>query len=135
LKGDLAALRDVVDERDRLYKERDESRKTAVDAALQAAKEKTADAFLASEKAIVKAEDAQKLYDQGHNDLLRKMDDQYRHMLPREEADAKFKSIEDKLEVMRTERHSQSQWNWQQVVAVGGIVVVAAIELHARGVI
>ena len=29
----------------------------------------------------------------------------------------------------------RSQWTWGQVVTVGGIVVVAAIELHARGVI
>ena len=35
----------------------------------------------------------------------------------------------------RTENKSQSNWTWQQVFTVGGIVVVAAIELHARGVI
>lgn len=96
----LLALRELVDERDRLYKERDEARRTAVDAALAAAKEKTKDAFDASEKAIVKAEEAQKAYNQSHNDLARKMDDQNKATMPRAETEQRFKGLEEKLAIL-----------------------------------
>lgn len=50
----------VMDERDRLYTERAQSAARALDVALNAQKELTAAAFTASEKAIAKAELAQK---------------------------------------------------------------------------
>jgi len=102
----LSGLREILDERDRLYKERDESRKTAVDAALQAAKEKTADAFLASEKAIVKAEDAQKEYNERSNEFRGTLEDQARTLLPRFEADSRFGAQDEKLEALRKEVQS-----------------------------
>jgi hypothetical protein len=105
-KEQVKALRELVDERDRLYKERDESRKTAVDAALQAAKEKTTDAFVASEKAIVKAEDAQREYNARSNEFRGQLDDQAKTLLPRFEADSKFRAQEDKLEGLRKEVQS-----------------------------
>jgi hypothetical protein len=93
----LDALKEVVDERDRLYKERDEARRTAVDAALAAVKENTKASFEASEKAIVKAEEAQKAYNTSHNDLARKMDDQNKATMPRLETEARFRNIEEKI--------------------------------------
>ena len=59
-KEHMALNKEIIDERDRLYKERDDSRRTAVDAALTAVKEQTKASFDASEKAIVKAEEAQR---------------------------------------------------------------------------
>lgn len=97
----MASYRGVIDERDRLYKERDESRRTAVDAALTAVKEQTAAAFISSEKAIVKAEEAQKAYNASHNDLARKMDEQNKATMPRTETEARFRSLEEKISEMR----------------------------------
>lgn len=93
----------LMDERDRLYKERDESRRTAVDAALTAVKEQTKASFEASEKAIVKAEDAQKSYNQSHNDLSRKLDEQNKATMPRTECEKSFSAVEEKLGRQRDE--------------------------------
>lgn len=35
----------------------------------------------------------------------------------------------------RTESKSQANFNWQQTIAIGGIVVLALIDLHSRGII
>lgn len=87
------SLRELVDERDRLYKERDDARRTAVDAALAAVKEQTKASFDASEKAIVKAEEAQKAYNTAHNDLSRKMDEQNKATMPRLESQQRFDNL------------------------------------------
>lgn len=69
----------------------------AVTQALVAQKELSQTVQVSSDKAITKAEEAQKAYNVGHNDLARKMDDQYKLMLPRVEADTRDKNIEEKL--------------------------------------
>jgi ribonuclease D len=102
LEQRLKAIREVIDERDRLYKERDEARRIAVDAALMAVKEQTKASFEASEKAIVKAEDAQRSYNQSHNDLARKMEDQNKATMPRPETEARFHALEEKVNELRT---------------------------------
>lgn len=69
----------------------------AVTQALVAQKELSQTVQVSSDKAITKAEEAQKAYNVGHNDLARKMDDQYKLMLPRVEADSRDKNVEEKL--------------------------------------
>lgn len=69
----------------------------AVTQALVAQKELSQTVALASDKAITKAEEAQKTYNVGHNDLSKKMEDQYKMMLPRVEADQREKNIDEKL--------------------------------------
>lgn len=101
LKERHDAIRALIDERDRLYKERNDAQRTAVDAALTAVKEQTKASFDASEKAIVKAEEAQKAYNSAHNDLSRKMDDQYKSMTPQTEARLKWDNIEREMGVLR----------------------------------
>jgi uncharacterized protein involved in exopolysaccharide biosynthesis len=96
-------LERILDERDKQYDARFRAAEVAVNAALTAQKEATAAAFTASEKAIVKQEEAQTTYNVGHNDLSRKMDDQYKTMMPRTEVTALFKSHEEKLEALRTQ--------------------------------
>lgn len=71
--------------------------------ALASQKELSQNVANASDKAITKAEEAQKQYNQGHNDLSRKMEDQYKEMLPRKEADERQKNQEEKLEAHRGE--------------------------------
>jgi hypothetical protein len=91
----------IIDERDRQYDGRFRAGEIAVNAALAAQQKSYSDAFLASEKAIVKAEEAQKAYNVAHNDLSRKMDDQYKTMMPHVEAIGLLKAHEDKMENMR----------------------------------
>jgi hypothetical protein len=88
----------LMDERHDRYRERDDSRKVAVADALAAVKEQTSAAFLSSEKAIVKAEEAQKSYNERTNELRGTLDDQARMLLPRAEADARFQGFEEKVD-------------------------------------
>ena len=85
-------LKDIINERDKLYKERYESQ----------------------EKAIGKAEESQKVYNQGHNDLTRKMEMQYSVMVPQAEAQLKWSAIdkaidENRLQIAdsRSDRHKE----------------------------
>ncbi len=80
-----------------------EERRHGTAAALQALEKQMAASFLASEKAVLKAEASQTQYNVGHNDLTRKMDAQYKDMLPRTEGDARFKAMEEKLSEHRKE--------------------------------
>ena len=97
----IEATKGILDERDKLYTERALSGGKAVDAALKAAETLTNAAFAASEKAIVKAEEAQKSYNQSHNDLARKMDEQGKATMPRPEVETRFHSLEEKIGVIR----------------------------------
>ena len=101
LISEIDKLRQVANERDRLYNNQFEDAKNSVLTALIAQKEAVAAAFLASEKAIVKAEEAQKAYNLSHNDLNRKLDDQNKATMPRIEVVGLFKAFDDKLLFMQ----------------------------------
>lgn len=75
----LVYLEKLINERDRLYKER----------------------WDAQNVAIFKAEEAQKTYNVGHNDLTRKMETQYSTMVPQAEAKVKWDSIDKAIEENR----------------------------------
>jgi phosphopantetheinyl transferase (holo-ACP synthase) len=103
-----AFLERVIDERDRLY----EARFKAVDIIVEErhqlyterfkADEKAVDtAFAASKEAVIKSDSAQKDYNVTHNDITRKMDDQYKMMLPYAEANRRFESLEEKIDDVR----------------------------------
>lgn len=103
LTAELDGLRELMDERNKWYGERDKDRQTAVDkalaavekqtaAAFEAAKENSAAALAAQKEAIVKEEEKQKQYNTSHNDLARKMDDQSKATMPRSEAQQRFDS-------------------------------------------
>jgi hypothetical protein len=94
-------LERIIDERDRQYDMRARAAEIAVQAALLAQKEQTKDAFAASEKAIVKAEQAQTAYNVAHNDLSRKLDEQNKATIPRPEITALFGAFDQKLDAMR----------------------------------
>lgn len=95
----INSLRDLFDERDKLYRERIDAQKEALLTALNANKEQTKASFDASEKAIVKAEDAQRAYNASHNDLIRKME----FMLPQSEARLKWDTIDKETGEIRRE--------------------------------
>lgn len=95
--SDREHLERIINERHQLYTALFDASQTAVTAALAAQKELTQAAFQSSEKAIVKAENAQSSYNTTHNDLSRKMDAQYEHMMPRHEAHALLDALKDKV--------------------------------------
>ena len=100
----ISALERLMNERDKRYHQSFEESKNAVTAALIAAKEQTMASFVASEKAITKAEAGQLQYNAFHNDLTRKMDVQYSLMLPRTEAQKEFTALTEKLSDLRESR-------------------------------
>lgn len=100
LKAEFLAFKEKMDERHERYRERDESRKAAVEAAQTAIKEQTSAAFIASKDAIVKAEEAQKAYNQSHNDLAKKLDSQNQATMPRVETENRFKAMEEKVALL-----------------------------------
>jgi hypothetical protein len=97
LAVEVDSLRRIMDERVRLYAERDISRRTAVDAALTAAKEQTASSFAASKEAIIKAEQAQHDYNVRSNEFRGQLDDQAKLFISRVEVGTITKNIEEKL--------------------------------------
>lgn len=90
-------LRELVDERDRLYTERDNARKQAVDAALTAAKEQTASSFAASKEAIQKADTAQKEYNDRSNEFRAQLGDQAKRLATKDEVNVLVKNLEDRM--------------------------------------
>jgi multidrug efflux pump subunit AcrA (membrane-fusion protein) len=141
----IESLKELVNERDRLYKERDESRRTAVDAALAAAKENTASSFAASEKAIVKAENAQNDYNVRSNEFRGQLDDQAKRLIARTEVETMVKNLEEKINRIdidtRGLRESRSESlgghslkddvrsNIAVIVSIIAVVVMAAIAI------
>ena len=108
LRVEVRALRELADERDRRYTERAEGDLRALQAALTSVKEQTSSSFAASKEAIVKAETNQTVYNATHNDLTRKMDAQYKEMIPRTEAEGRFKTMEEKIADLRESRSGGS---------------------------
>jgi hypothetical protein len=90
-------LHNLIDERDRLYSERNTTQKVAVDAALTAAKEQTGASFASSEKAIVKAENAQSEYNARSNEFRATLADQAERLASKTELVTVNKNLEDKI--------------------------------------
>ena len=88
----------LIKSNDKRYEQEFDNQKLAVKDALAAQKELTNAAFASSEKAIVKAEDSQRTYNAGHNDLSRKMETQYSLMVPDIQHKSDLKAIEEKIE-------------------------------------
>ena len=100
-------LESIVNERDKQYDMRFRAAEIAVNAALASQQKNTADAFLASENAIEKAENAQKEYNIAHNDLSRKLDEQNKATVPRPETTALFKAADEKLAALQSNYDSK----------------------------
>ena len=98
---ELRALRELLSERDRRYEQRFLDQERAVVAALAAQKELTASAFAASEKAIVKAENAQQEYNVRSNEFRGQLDDQAKTLMPRRETEQLMAAVNDNVERLR----------------------------------
>src|ERR1700694_4964652 len=103
----IDALTQLLDERDRLYSERDDNRKTAVDAALAAAKEAVQAALLAAKEAVSKAEDATKLRFESFNEFNTRIDTLTRSFPTREVVDTMFSALTTRLAAVELRQAQQ----------------------------
>jgi hypothetical protein len=90
----IDTLKALMDERDRSVRE-------TVATAMTSMREQTKTSFEASEKAIAKAEEAQRAYNVSHNDLAKKLDEQNKATMPRVETENRFRAIEEKIGDLR----------------------------------
>jgi len=129
----LKSLRELADERDKRYAAESTADKIAVDKALTAVKDATNAAFAASDKAITKAEAAQKVYDIGHNDLIRKGEEQIRNLRTEfMERIADLRETRSLNEGDKAGRLSTRELiGWAIAVIGGGGAIVLALGKHA----
>jgi len=105
--------------------------KDATSTALVAVKEQTASSFVASEKAILKTEEAQKEYNKLHNGLERKMEDEKKEFVQQRHFEDKIEALQKEINrlatsesaslarrEMRGEHKQTSQWTASTVITV-----------------
>ena len=92
----LQAIRELLDERDKLYSERANAGRVAVDAALTATKEQTASSFAANKESVSKYEQAQHEYNLRTNEFRGQLEDQAKRLIPRAEVESIVKNLEEK---------------------------------------
>ena len=95
--------KDFMDERDRRYEERFKAQEAAVTVALSSMEKITAATFASSEKAIDKAEAAQKDKNEMSNEFRGQLRDQADRFMPRLEAESKQNAMDDKIDALREE--------------------------------
>lgn len=138
----IDALTRIIDERDRRY----EDRFTAMD-------EKTGLALTSSEKAVTKAETATEKRFDAVNEFRGSLKDQADTMIPRSEANSKFKGVDDKIEevkkdisVLRESRSKgsgkeeehilfQGRKDWGIGIAVTIVAILFSVVLGAAGLV
>jgi hypothetical protein len=146
------AFAKLMDERDRGYENRFKAQETAIGSALTAQEKLTSASFASSEKAVIKAEDAQREYNARSNEFRGQLDDQAKMLLPRSEAETRFNSMsltidEIKKDLVtlrefksssggqREQAHSdrgQSNWVIAMVISLLSIAVGIGISLLVR---
>lgn len=128
MRINIAAVRELINERHERYSER----------------------FISQEKAVITASEGQKRYDSTHNDLVRKMEG----MIPRNEADQRFIQMRELIESqgkligalqltisrgeggasVSAERKSQSNWMIALMVGVAlsllGMVITVGFSIY-----
>lgn len=135
----IEQLYTLINERDRQYQQRFESQEKAVNAALIAAKEAVNAALSAAQTAVNKAEIANEKRLDNQNEFRGQLKDQASTLLPRTEAEARFKAIEVDLNRMNnaiiagTGRFEGVQWLWGILGAIGGgIITIIGVGLSLR---
>ena len=103
LESKLEFISTLLEERDSRYKERFDTQEKHTDKLFEAKDKSVEVAFLNSKEAISKAEEAQASYNLSHNDLARRMDEQYKSMVPTKEAQLKWDAIDKETSELRKE--------------------------------
>ncbi len=114
----------ILDERDRRYAQRFEAQQQALNAALQAAKEGTANALAAAKEAVNKAEEASNKRFDSVNEFRQTLTDQSTTFMSKPEANARLKSLED--DVTRISARNEGANNLWAYIA-GAILLVISI--------
>jgi len=110
--------------------------KDATSTALVAVKEQTASSFVASEKAILKTEEAQKEYNKLHNGLERKLEEEKKEFVQQRHFDDKIEALQKEItrlstaesaNVARRESHGEhrQQANWTIGQAITIVIVLS----------
>ena len=122
LEANLAALRQVLDERDDRYKQRALSQDAAVKSALDT-----------SEKAITKAEGATERRFEGVNEFRQTLADQAATLMPRAEYTVQHKAVVDKVDNLEkrmnetTGRGGGIKEAWGYVIAIASLLLTALV--------
>lgn len=129
----------LINERDRQYQQRFEAQEKAVNAALIAAKEAVNAALAAAKEAVNKAETANEKRLDNQNEFRGQLKDQAATLLPRAEADIRFKAIEGEMSrisdavLSGTKQMEGAQWLWGLIGAlVGGIITIITVGLSIK---
>jgi len=139
----VEALTRLVNANDRLYAERSNAGKIAIDAALLAQKElnhmtqsaskeavttamtaaekATAAAFASAEKAVQKAEVAQTAYNERSNEFRAALDDAQKLMISRPEFTQTIAGVQEKIELTRRELLELREWRSNTVGSVSAL--------------
>ncbi len=107
----------------------------AVAAALAAAKEAVVAALAAADRAVTKAETAVEKRLEGVNEFRAALSDQQRSLLPRNEAEIRFRSLDDamsRVTTFVTERQTEKETakDWRGYLAAGFATLVALATLY-----
>jgi len=107
----------IMDERDVRYEQR-----------FKAMDEKTSLALTASEKAVAKAEIATEKRFDSVNEFRGQLKDQAATLVPRAEADSRFRGLEEKIESLKTGGVATNRWTMDKVLmlalaAIGWVIV------------
>lgn len=100
-KADVAHIMVLFSEREKRYEGQFKASEEAVAKALVAARELTVQSFAASEKAIQESKNAQADVNAKSNEFRGQLKDQNDTMIPRPEANARFNSLEEKIDELR----------------------------------
>jgi anti-sigma-K factor RskA len=133
---DLKVLEILISERDRQYHQKFEDLEKAIAIALTSAKEASKDALNAASVAVQKAEVANEKRFDSINEFRSTLADQQRTLLPRSEAEVRFISLAERVELLQKmqdrksgvddghkEKSNDSKSMWAIVIAATGIVV------------
>lgn len=136
-------LERVIEERDARYLERATRQETSINDKLLALEKATNVAFVGSEKAIVKAEEAQRAYNERSNEFRGQLDDQAKQLMPRNETFTLFEARDKEIGLLRSDivllrqqvaqsvgRDSgvsiaQAQGQWRTSALIAGLGVLA----------
>jgi hypothetical protein len=121
----------LLDELDRRYEQRFASTQQLRDAEIRSIRSSSDFMLSTFKEAISKAELQQNTWNVSHNDLVRKMEDQYQHMMPREEAMREFNNIKDSIGELRESRSEHYgkgaglHAGWAYLM--GGVILIATM--------
>lgn len=131
----LEAMQTMVDERDRLYKERSEQNTKFTDLGLQNLSHQMKDQFIASSRAVDKAELAQKEYNIRSNEFRAALDDAQKAMLSRSEAKSEFERTGERFDLMKEEIMSLRDFQNKSQGKSAGMSTLTAVTISCIGVI